>query len=138
MSAGVKQNLSAAAFGITLGFTLNRTGFSNFEELHKMLTFDDLRLLFTFMASVTVLLIGFRFLENRCCMAPRPIHKGSIIGGILFGIGWAVTGACPSVPLVQIGEGRLWGLYTLAGIAAGTALYEFAHRTWFRWDRGSC
>lgn len=138
MNDSFKQKLSAAVFGLTLGFTLNRTGFSNFEELHKMLTFVDLRLLFTFMLSVMTLLVGFRFLENRCCMAPRPIHKGSILGGVLFGIGWAVTGACPSVPLVQLGEGHLWGVYTLLGIVIGTVSYEFAHRHWFRWDRGSC
>ena len=59
-------------------------------------------------------------------------------GGVLFGIGWALCGACPSVPWVQLGEGKLASLATLAGVFAGTILYRTVHARFFRWDRGSC
>ena len=39
--------------------------------------------------------------------APRNIHPGTLIGGALFGTGWAISGGCPTIALAQIGEGQL-------------------------------
>lgn len=134
-----KPLLFAAAFGLSLGFTLNRTGFSSFDELHKMLTFDDLRLFLTFLGAVSSLALAYLLVLNSKLQFPdRGFHKGSIVGGVIFGVGWAVTGACPAVPLVQIGEGKVWALITLIGVALGVIAYEWAHKRWFQWDRGRC
>ena len=60
------------------------------------------------------------------------------MGGVLFGAGWALTGACPSIALVQLGEGKLGALVTLVGIFAGNALYAAVHERYFRFSVGSC
>jgi len=39
---------------------------------------------------------------------------------------------------VQLGEGQLAALVTVAGILVGTAIYRLIHARFFRWDRGSC
>jgi uncharacterized membrane protein YedE/YeeE len=59
-------------------------------------------------------------------------------GSLLFGVGWALSGACPSVALVQIGEGKLAALATLVGIFAGNYGYAWLHERRFRWSTGSC
>ena len=54
---------------------------------------------------------------------PRPFHRGTLAGGAIFGLGWALSGACPGVIFTQIGEGKLYALLSLAGVFAGNALY---------------
>ncbi len=128
----------AAIVGLAFGFALSRMGFSDWGEVHRMLAFADLRLLFSFAAAVALIAAAMLLLARGKSLQPRPIHKGTLVGGAIFGAGWAVTGACPSAALVQLGEGRLAALATLAGIVAGTALYRPVHARWFRWDRGGC
>ena len=54
---------------------------------------------------------------------PKPRHLGNVGGGILFGMGWSMTGMCPGPILVNIGEGKLYALAALAGALAGTAVF---------------
>jgi uncharacterized membrane protein YedE/YeeE len=103
-----------------------------------MLTFADLRLFLTFCGGVALTALVFRLVPLRRPLAPRPVHPGIVPGGVLFGVGWALTGACPAIPLVQVAEGKLWALATLAGVVVGTALYRAIHARFFRWDVGSC
>lgn len=46
------------------------------------------------------------------------------IGGLVFGTGWAVTGACPGTVSAMVGAGSLLGLVTLAGVLCGIALRD--------------
>ena len=125
-----------ALFGLSMGFGLSRIGFSDFGEVHRMFTFRDFRLLLTFAGAVALTMVGMKLLKEHDHR--RPLHRGTIAGGILFGIGWALTGSCPSIAVVQLGEGKLLAAVTLAGIVAGTWAYPAVHRRFFRWDSGSC
>jgi uncharacterized membrane protein YedE/YeeE len=125
-------------FGLLLGFSLSWMGFADFGEVHRMFTFADLRLFLTFVGGVALTGAGFAILSRGKSLAPKPLHKGTIVGGVLFGVGWAITGACPGAALVQLGEGQLIALVTLGGIFAGTLLYRPLHARLFRWDRGAC
>jgi uncharacterized membrane protein YedE/YeeE len=49
--------------------------------------------------------------------------KRYIAGGSIFGLGWALTGACPGPMFVNIGYGYLAMLIVVAGALAGTFLY---------------
>ena len=53
----------------------------------------------------------------------KKFNKGQIIGGLLFGLGWAVTGACPGPLFAQIGTGLTVVLVTLLSAIAGTWMY---------------
>jgi uncharacterized protein len=54
---------------------------------------------------------------------PKKFHKGVIIGGLLFGIGWAITGACPGPIFAQIGLGYWSSIILLLSAIAGTYTY---------------
>lgn len=56
-------------------------------------------------------------------LKPKQFNKGNIYGGLLFGFGWAVTGACPGPLFAQIGSGTLITIVTLAFAIAGTWVY---------------
>jgi len=109
----------AALPGALLGFSLSHIGFGDFGEVHRMFTFADLRLFLTFAGGVTLTALGTFWFSRRHALARRPLHRGTVVGSALFGLGWAVSGACPGIVLVQVGEGRLYGLLTLAGILGG-------------------
>jgi hypothetical protein len=54
---------------------------------------------------------------------PRQFSKGQIFGGVLFGLGWAITGACPGPLFAQIGAGFTVVIITLCSAIAGTWVY---------------
>ncbi len=53
----------------------------------------------------------------------KPYNKGVIFGGLFFGIGWAMTGACPGPLFAQIGTGAVAVVATLLSAIAGTWVY---------------
>ena len=55
----------------------------------------------------------------------KQINKGQIIGGLLFGFGWAITGACPGPLFAQIGSGFTVVIVTLLSAITGTWFYGF-------------
>jgi uncharacterized membrane protein YedE/YeeE len=105
-----------------------------------MFTFSNFRLTLAFTFSVAVLALAWRAIITiqRPNWSSRGLHPGVIPGSILFGLGWVVTGACPSIALVQIGEGQFGGLVTLLGILLGNYSYSVAHERYFRWQASSC
>lgn len=52
-------------------------------------------------------------------------NKGQIYGGLLFGIGWAITGACPGPLFAQIGSGFMVVMITFLSALAGTWIYGY-------------
>ncbi len=53
----------------------------------------------------------------------KKFNKGQIYGGLLFGFGWALTGACPGPMFAQIGTGALVVVVALLSAVAGTWVY---------------
>ena len=58
-------------------------------------------------------------------IVPKSFSKGQIYGSLIFGLGWAMTGACPGPIFAQIGTGVLSGLVILASALFGTWTYGF-------------
>jgi uncharacterized protein len=56
-------------------------------------------------------------------IAPKQFNTGQIYGGLLFGCGWAITGACPGPLFAQIGAGFGVVSVTLLSAIAGTWVY---------------
>lgn len=58
-------------------------------------------------------------------LTPKKFNKGQIYGGLIFGFGWAITGACPGPLFAQIGTGALAVSVTLLSAIAGTWVYGY-------------
>jgi uncharacterized membrane protein YedE/YeeE len=137
---------SLVALGVALGFVLSRLGFTDFGEVHRMFTLGlerggprlaDLRLMLAFCGAVALAGAWFFLLARRDGVPARRVHRGTIVGGVLFGAGWALAGGCPSIAIVQLGEGRALAALTASGILAGTwAGRRLAAR--LRWEPGGC
>lgn len=62
---------------------------------------------------------------EKISIAPKIFQKGQIYGGLIFGFGWAITGACPGPLFAQIGSG--FGVITVTLLSAifGTWVYGY-------------
>lgn len=60
---------------------------------------------------------------EKIILPQKKFNKGQIYGGLMFGLGWAVTGACPGPLFAQIGTGSLVVIITLISAIAGTWVY---------------
>jgi uncharacterized membrane protein YedE/YeeE len=69
---------------------------------------------------------------------PRRIHRGSVLGGIIFGVGWGLSGSCPGTALAQIGSGHTVALVTAAGVLLGNGLFERVISGKFGLSRDAC
>lgn len=129
----MKSKFKVGFFGLLLGFTLSQLGFSDFEEMFKMLSLKDIRLTLAFLGAVSFSIPCFYLLSKKYRLTKIYFHKGRILGSILFGIGWALTGSCPALPFVYIGEGKFIAIFTLAGICLGTFIakkIQSNHPSW--------
>ena len=136
--ASYGRHLRYGLYGLYMGFILTRIGFADYNEVHKMFTFTELNLFLTFCGGVGISSLGYWSLRRLRNIPVKALHPGSIVGGIIFGLGWAITGACPSVALIMIGGGQIAAVATLVGVLIGTWLYPRIHRRFFGWDNGAC
>jgi len=123
-------------FGILFGFILSRAGVTDYDVIAGMFRLTDVHLFGVIGSAIGTAALGFWALRragNRTIsgepidLRRKPWQRGAIWGGLVLGAGWALTGACPGTSLVQVGEGKLVALFTVAGILAGTYVYG-----WFR------
>ena len=56
-------------------------------------------------------------------ISDKKFHWGNVYGGLIFGLGWAITGACPGPIFAQIGSGFPAAIITLLSAVAGTWIY---------------
>ena len=95
-----------------------------------MFLFEDLQLYGIIGTAVAVIAPGLWLLKRRgqtltgeaLKVPTKPRHRGNVVGGLLFGVGWSLTGMCPGPVLVNIGEGKLYAWAAFAGVLVGTTL----------------
>jgi uncharacterized protein len=116
-------------FGALFGFVLSRGRVSDYDTIAGMFRLTDLHLFGVIGAAIGTAALGLWLIRrggNRTITGDpvevrrKPWQRGVFSGGLLLGAGWALTGACPGTSLVQVGEGKLLAIFTVAGIALGT------------------
>jgi uncharacterized membrane protein YedE/YeeE len=127
------RNLRYLFIGIAFGFILTKSEAVSWFRIQEMFRFQGFQMYGIFLTAVPVGMIsvwlikrfGIRTLSGDPITIPQKKYDhGYIIGGILFGIGWAFTGACPGPLYAQLGSGMTVTVVTLAGALAGTWTYS--------------
>jgi uncharacterized membrane protein YedE/YeeE len=116
--------------GTVFGILLSRSGAADYNYVQGMFLFQEFQLYGIIGTAVALTAPGLWLIQRRgrsALGAPiavelKPLHRGNIVGGLLFGIGWSMTGMCPGPILVNIGEGKLYALAALAGSLVGAGL----------------
>jgi uncharacterized membrane protein YedE/YeeE len=118
-------------YGVGFGFLLSRIGASDPAAIRGMFDLGDLHLFGVIGTAVALNAVAFWLLRRAgvrarggapLALEPKPMRGGLVAGALVFGAGWAISGACPGTALAQIGEGRLGGAVVAAGILLGAWL----------------
>lgn len=127
------NKLSSLILGITFGFILTKSEVISWFRIQKMFHFEEPYMYLVIGAAVVVGIISVQILKltgvksiskEKLDFSGKTLNKGTIIGGIIFGIGWAITGACPGPIFAQIGTGEYAAISTLLGALAGSYIYH--------------
>lgn len=132
------NTLGYGIFGLAMGLLLGVSGFADFSEVHEMFELEKLDLLYAFAGAVGISMIGFFLFARGSNRGKKHFNNGVIPGGVIFGVGWAITGACPGIALVQVGQGQLAAVFTLLGILGGVWMYRLMAAGGLQVDTGIC
>lgn len=115
-----RLNLVCPLFGLAFGFLFAAAGLNQYDVIHSMLLLENFEPFLIIGSAMGTALPVLWILEKRGWHTPLggPLaltrwrfERKHIGGGIVFGTGWAVTGACPGT----IGTGSLLGFVLMAG-----------------------
>jgi uncharacterized membrane protein YedE/YeeE len=129
----MRVNLVALLFGATFGFAFSAAGFNQYDIVHRTLLLQYWAPWLVFASAMVTALPLLWLLERRRWRTPLggPLSlkrwkadRNRVMGGAVFGVGWAVTGACPGTASTMVAGGSLLGLVILAGILAGIWLRD--------------
>jgi len=131
------------ALGALFGMVLTGTGAADFDAMVRMFMFDEAHLFLlaaitTLAAAVGIALLLRSPLGEGVRALPRRVHRGSMLGGVIFGVGWGLSGSCPGTALAQIGSGHTVALFTAAGVLLGNGLFERVIAGRFGLSRDAC
>ena len=118
--------------GIAFGALLQRVGASSYELIVNMLRLKDLTIMKFFFLAIAMGSVGIyavnEFGEANIGIAPFYL-VGITVGGLIFGVGWAVAGYCPGTALVAMSEGKADAAVTILGGLTGALTLSLV------WDR---
>lgn len=112
--------------GVIFGFLLQKGGVLRFERQIGALLFRDMTIVKFMLSAILVGSVGLQLLADAgvIVFSHKAMNVGAVVvGGLLFGGGWAVAGYCPGTALGALGEGRWSALFAIAGMLVGAALY---------------
>lgn len=117
--------------GTAFGWVLSRSGAADYDYVQRMFLFESLQLYGIIGTAVALTAPGLWVLKRfgRTALgaplkvSPKPRHPGNVLGGVLFGVGWSITGMCPGPILVNVGEGKVYALAALAGVLVGAGAF---------------
>ena len=112
--------------GIGFGFLLQKGRVLRFEKQIGALLFRDMTIVKFMFSSILVGMIGILMMSDAGIikLSHKPMNLGAVLlGGALFGAGWAIVGFCPGTSVGALGEGRWHAIFAIAGMLVGAALY---------------
>jgi len=112
--------------GVLFGFLLQKGRVLRFDKQVGALLLNDMTIFKFMLSSILVGMVGILLLSNFeiITLSHKPMNVGAVVlGGALFGTGWAVMGFCPGTSLGALGEGRWHAVFAIMGMVAGAALY---------------
>ncbi len=122
-----------ALIGICFGFVLERAGFGVSTNLAGQFYLTDLRVLKVMFTAIVTALLGMTILSGLGVLdisainIPHTYLWPQLVGGLLLGAGFIVSGFCPGTGIVGMASGKLDGLAAIGGVALGSVLFGFAY-----------
>jgi uncharacterized membrane protein YedE/YeeE len=126
------QQLYVLFVGALFGLVLVKSEVVSWFRIQKMFHFEEAHMYLVIASAVVVGAISVYLIKKfqvktvdrqEIQLETKPFHKGMIIGGIIFGMGWAITGACPGPIYAQLGSGEYAAIVTFTTAVVGAYAY---------------
>lgn len=127
-------NLKYLAVGIVFGIVFVKAEIISWFRIQEMFRFQSFHMFGIIGSAIIIGIISIWLIRKfniktiygeEIIIHSKKFNKGQIIGGLLFGLGWAITGACPGPLFAQIGTGATVIIMTLLSAIAGTWVYGY-------------
>ena len=115
--------------GCAFGTILFLGGASSYRRIMGTLLLKDMWIIKLMMTAIGVGTLGVYLLDfgGLANMSIKPAYIGGVaVGGVIFGIGWAVSGYCPGTCVVGSAEGKGDAIFTLIGGLVGAFIFALA------------
>jgi len=131
-NSSVLANLKYLIVGILFGIVFVKAEIISWFRIQEMFRLQSFHMYGVIGSAVLVGIISVWLIKKLnvktidgepISILPKQFNKGQIYGGLLFGFGWAMTGACPGPLFAQIGTGATVIFVTLLSAIAGTWFY---------------
>ena len=119
--------------GLSFGFLLSRAGATTYDYYASLFLFQNLQLLWVIVSAIGVGLVGTMVIKKAGLRTlighaaidfkGKPYKDGLVMGSLLFGAGWGLSGSCPGTALAMLGQGKLMAMFAVVGMVIGTYLY---------------
>ncbi len=126
------SNIKYLIVGTVFGIVFVKAEIISWFRIQEMFRLQSFHMYGVIGTAVVVGLISVQLIKRfniktlageKVSIPDKTFDKGQIYGGLIFGLGWAITGACPGPLFAQIGSGFLAITVTFASAVAGTWLY---------------
>ena len=126
------SNLKYAIVGVVFGVVFVKAQIISWFRMQEMFRLQSFFMYGVIGSAVLVGMVSIflirklkitTFAGDKITIPVKGFHRGQIYGGWCFGLGWALTGACPGPLFAQIGSGFLVISVTLLSAIAGTWFY---------------
>lgn len=131
-TSSTQVNIRVLFIGMFFGLVLVKGQVVSWYQIQMMFRFESFHMYGIIGSAVLVAAISLIILRrlNVSSIDGKPLtikkkklNKGTVIGGVIFGLGWAITGACPGPIYAQLGSGTWLAIVTLLGALSGAYLY---------------
>jgi uncharacterized protein len=128
------HNFKYAVVGIMFGIVFTKAEIISWFRIQEMFRLQSFHMYGVIGTAIVVGMISVLLIKRyrvktmhgeKIEFTPKKFNKGQIIGGLIFGLGWAMTGACPGPLFAQIGAGFLVITVVLLSATAGTWVYGY-------------
>jgi uncharacterized membrane protein YedE/YeeE len=116
--------------GIAFGALLQQGRVLRFEKQVGAMLLKDMTIVKFMLSAIIVGTVGINLLVSAGVvdLKIKATYVGAnLIGGLLFGAGWAVMGYCPGTSVGALGEGRWHAVWAILGMLFGAAIYAEVH-----------
>ncbi len=122
----------AVILGSLFGFIMHKAGATNPQIIINMLRLKNLHLMKAILLGIGISNLALFLLLATGVVDPLHVsvkssYVGVIIGGVLLGIGWAISGFCPGTGVIAIGSGRKDALPFILGGLVGAFIYMLVY-----------
>ncbi len=119
--------------GIVFGFLLQKGGVTKYDIILAQLRLTDFTVLKIMLSAVVITMLGISYLypKGKVKLQVKPGSiKNSVIGGLIFGMGFGTLGYCPGTIAGAVGSGSVDGLFAgVIGIIVGSGIYASMYQT---------